>query len=180
MKILLAFVPFLTFAIVDQILGPSEGLLAAAGVSFILVLGEVFAGRAPKILEIGSVVLFGGLAVYGLAAGHDWSLLGARLSVDIGILAIVLLSMAIGRPFTLQYAREQVEPAIWDSPVFRRVNMVITAVWALAFTVTVVCDLLMIYVPEIPMRVDVIASILAIVAAVKFTTDYPKSVSAAR
>jgi hypothetical protein len=34
----------------------------------------------------------------------------------VGLLPIVLVSMAVGRPFTLQYAREQVEPEFWDKP----------------------------------------------------------------
>jgi len=37
--------------------------------------------------------------------------------------------MAVGQPFTMQYAREQVKPEFCGSPTFRHVNYVITGVW---------------------------------------------------
>lgn len=48
--------------------------------------------------------------------GAWWPIAGVRLRVDLGLLPIVLLSMAIGRPFTLQYAREMTERAVWVWP----------------------------------------------------------------
>ena len=53
--------------------------------------------------------LFGGLAVYALLGGPAWTVIGVRLRVDAGLLLIVLASMAVGRPFTLQYARERAD-----------------------------------------------------------------------
>ena len=82
--------------------------------------------------------------------------------------------MAIGRPFTLQYAREQVSPEFWNSPEFIRTNYVITAIWALAFLVMVFAELALLYVPDMPPRVGIIVVILALVGAVKFTGWYPE------
>lgn len=177
MSILLAFSPFLVFAIADRFVGTAYGLCGAAAVSLILIGREWISGRSPKILEVGSAILFGGLAVYELAADTPWSLLGARLIVDIGLLGIVLLSIAIRRPFTLQYAREQVPPAFWITPTFVRTNYVIALAWAAAFVVVVICDVLMLYVPTIPLKADIVVTILAIYAAVKFTADYPERAS---
>jgi hypothetical protein len=56
-------------------------------------------------------------------------------------LLIVLVSMAIGQPFTLQHARESVSPALWREAEFVRVNVAITAVWAAAFAAMAVIDL---------------------------------------
>jgi hypothetical protein len=130
-------------------------------------------GRTPKILEIGTALLFGGLALYATLAEPTWSVIGARLCVDIGLFLIVLITMAVGRPFTLQYACEQVAPEFWSSSEFARTNFVITAVWALAFFVMVIAELALLYVPDLPHRVGVIAIILALVGAVKFTDWYP-------
>ena len=60
------------------------------------------------VLEIGTAILFGSLAPYALLGRPAWSVIGVRLAVDAGLLLIVLASMVLGRPFTLQYAREQV------------------------------------------------------------------------
>ena len=86
--------------------------------------------------------------------------------------------MAIGRPFTMQYAREQVAPELWNSAQFRRTNYVITGVWALAFMVMVIAELALLYVPGVPPRIGMIAIILALIGAVKFTGWYPQHVKA--
>ncbi len=102
MGILLAFAPFLTFALVDRLLGADEGLVAAALVSAALLIRDrLTPGRSLKLLEIATFLLFVGLALYALAVKPDWSIMGVRLRVDIGLLLIVLLSMAIRHPFTL-------------------------------------------------------------------------------
>jgi hypothetical protein len=175
MGILLAFAPFIAFALADRLAGPTEGLVAGAAVSAALLLRDrLTPGRSPKLLEIGTALLFGGLALYALLGGPTWSILGVRLCVDVGLLLIVLVSLAIRQPFTLQYARERVAPEHWGSPGFIRSNTVITSAWAFAFAVLVGADIVMLYAPEIPPRFGVIATVLALVGAVKFTAWYPE------
>jgi hypothetical protein len=82
--------------------------------------------------------------------------------------------MLIGKPFTLQYAREQVGRDLWATPAFVRTNYVITAAWAVAFVVMVIADLVLIYMPDLPPRFGIIATVTAIVGAVKFTGWYPE------
>lgn len=112
MGMLLAFAPFLAFAVIDRLAGPSEGLVAGAVVAA-------------------------------------------------GLLAIVLASMALGRPFTLQYAREQVPPEHWDSPEFLRTNAIIAAVRALAFAVMVAAELALLALPGMPRGAGIAAIVLA-------------------
>ncbi len=174
MGILLAFAPFLAFALIDRLSGPTEGLIAGAVVSAALLLRDLIQGRTAKVLEIGTAILFGGLALYALLGRPSWSVVGVRLVVDAGLLLIVLASLAMRRPFTLQYARERVAPELWGEPEFVRTNHVITAVWALAFAVMVVAELVLLYVPDIPPRAGIVAIVLALVGAVKFTGWYPE------
>jgi hypothetical protein len=175
MGILLAFAPFIVFALVDRFGAPTEGLIAGAIVSVALLLRDWMApDRKPKILEIGTALLFCGLALYAVLGRATWSVIGVRLCVDAGLLLIVLVSMAVGRPFTLQYAREKIAPGSWSSPEFVRTNYVITAIWALAFFVMVIAELALLYVPDMPPRVGIIVVILALVGAVKFTGWYPE------
>ena len=172
--ILLAFAPFLGFALIDRLSGPTEGLIAGAVVSAALLLRDLIQGRTAKVLEIGTAILFGGLALYALLGRPSWSVVGVRLVVDAGLLLIVLASLAMRRPFTLQYARERVAPELWGEPGFVRTNYAITAVWALAFAVMVVAELVLLYVPDIPPRAGIVAIVLALVGAVKFTGWYPE------
>ena len=87
-------------------------------------------GEAVKILEVGSLALFGALSAYTWLAAPEWTVATVRLAVDAGLLAIVLVSLAIDRPFTLQYARERVPEAFWAMPLFLTTNRIISAAWA--------------------------------------------------
>jgi hypothetical protein len=181
MGILLAFAPFIVFALVDRLIGATEGLWAGTLTSAALLGRDlVTAGRSPKILEIGTLLLFGGLTAYTLLNAPAWSVIDVRLRVDVGLLLIVLISMAVRRPFTLQYAREQVPSEVWSTPAFLRTNYIITAVWAVAFAVMVVAELAILYIENVPQRFGVIVIALALVGAVKFTGWYPEHVSGRR
>jgi hypothetical protein len=174
MGMLLAFAPFIAFAIVDRLVGSAEGLFAGFAVSAAILMRDwLSSDRRPKLLEIGTAVLFGGLALYALIFNPAWSLIGVRLTVDAGLLVIVLVSIAIRQPFTLQYARERASEDVARSPEFLRTNYVITAVWALAFAVLVAADLVMMYLPDLH-RFGIIVTALALVGAFKFTDRYPE------
>src|ERR687883_108924 len=100
MGILLAFAPFIAFALVDRLAGPTEGLVAGAVVSAGVLFRDLIRGRTTQNFEIGTAILFGGLALYALLGSPAWSVIGVRLAVDAGLLVIVLASMVLGRPFT--------------------------------------------------------------------------------
>jgi uncharacterized membrane protein len=175
-SILLSLSPFAVFFALMRVVSPIAGLIGAFVVSVLLCARERRRGESVKILEIGSVVLFGLLVAYTLLAAPRWTVATVRLAVDGGLLTIVLVSLAIGRPFTLQYARERVPEPIWALPVFFTTNRLITIVWAVAFAVHVAADAAAEYVPAVPLWLDIVASIVAFVGAVWFTRWYPAAV----
>jgi len=169
MNIWLAFAPFLIFALICHFIGPAPALVAGAVASGLLVLRDAMAaGRSAKLLEIGTFILFAVLAAYALAFRPAWSIIIVRLIVDSGLLLIILVSLLVGRPFTIQYAREKVAPEHWSSPEFYQTNRAITLAWALAFVAIVVADLLLLTMPEAH-RIGIWLTIIAIIAAIKFT-----------
>lgn len=179
MGMLLAFAPFIAFAALHHFVGATEGLIAGAATSAALLLRDwATPGRSPKILEIGTAILFVALTLYSIFGDPAWSIVGVRLCVDLGLLLIVLASIALRQPFTLQYAREQTPAEVWSRPEFVRANYVITGVWGLAFIVFVIADLLLLYAPSLPPRVGILATVAAFVAAIKFTGWYPERMKA--
>lgn len=175
MGVLLAFAPFIVFAMLNRFTGPEWGLLAGTVTAAILILRAwVKPEQSPKVLEVGTLILFGGLALYERLGHPDWSIIGVRLRVDAGLLIIVLVSMAIGRPFTLQYARERVAREFWNDPAFIRSNYVISGVWAVVFALLVIVEFALIYVPSLPHSVGIIAIVGLLAGAVKFTSWYPR------
>ena len=179
MGILLAFAPFVVFAVVAQWIGGVAGLVAGGATSAaLLIAARLRHGGTPKVLELGTTILFVGLAAYALLGDPAWAVFAVRLRVDSGLLLIVLVSIAVRQPFTLQYARESVPRAYWDRPSFVRSNYIITGAWALAFVVMVAADMIEVWLPGLPGSVGVGVTVLALVAAVKFTGWYPKRVRA--
>jgi hypothetical protein len=178
MNMLMAFAPFIVFALLDRLSGILPALCAAAALSAVMLLRDwISPARKVKLLEIGTFVLFGGLAAFELLVGASWSVLDVRLRVDLGLLAIVLVSLAVRQPFTLQYAKEKAPPEVWLEPRFMRVNVVLTCAWALAFAAMVLADFVMIYVPVVPLSVGIVVTVAAIAGAFKFTDWYVARVS---
>lgn len=176
MKLLLAFVPFIAFALLEHRIGTHAALVAATAVSALLVIRDRFILHAsPKTLEVGSLILFGALAFATRVAGFSPSLLSVRLLVDAGFLAIVLGSIFAGRPFTLQYAKERVSPEVAALPAFRRTADRIAWAWAGAFMVIVLADLAMMYVPAFTATAGTVVILAALAAAAWFTAWLPKA-----
>ncbi|MGF7137143.1 hypothetical protein P3T40_008656 [Paraburkholderia sp. EB58] len=175
MNLLLAFAPFIAFVVIERMVGVPAGLAAGAIVAAVLLVRDlVTPGRRVKVLEIGTALLFGALTVYALANDVQWSIAAVRLRVDAGLMLIVLASLALRQPFTLQYAREVVGREHWHSPDFVHTNYVISAAWAVAFGVLVLADVVMAYVPALPHSTGIIATVVALIATVKFTSWYPE------
>ncbi|MGY6270367.1 hypothetical protein ACXIUT_11790 [Achromobacter denitrificans] len=178
MNILLAFAPFIVFVTIERAVGVLEGLAAGAFVSAGLVLRDWLSPeRGMKILETGSFLLFAGLTVYApMADGESWTIAQARLRVDTGLLALVLLTIALRRPFTLEYAREKEPEFVWKRRSFVRMKYAIAVAWALAFAVMVATDVLLAYRPELPQGIVIAVTAVALAAAMKFTAWYPDRV----
>lgn len=174
MNMLLSFSPFIAFALLSRQLPVTTALFIGAAVAVALIVNDrARHGRSLKLLELGTALLFGGLGFFVLATRGAWTILEVRLAVDSGLLAIVLISMLIGQPFTLQYARERVSPEVAALPQFAAINYLLTGVWGLAFAVMALADYVMARMPGVPLWVGVAATVAAIAGAVWFTGWYP-------
>jgi hypothetical protein len=175
-NILLAFAPFLAFALLERSLGTHGALFAATAVAALLLVRDtVVRHRSLKSLEVGSLVLFGALAFASRFPQFSLSVVGVRLCVDGGLLAVILITLLIGQPFTLQYAREQVSKEVAGSPQFKATNVKLSALWALAFAVIVAADAAMLYVPGFTPIVGTIVILAALAGAALLTMWLPKT-----
>ncbi|MCW0211669.1 hypothetical protein WHX56_24425 [Achromobacter veterisilvae] len=178
MNILLAFAPFIVFVIIERAVGALEGLAAGAFVSAGLVLRDwLNPERRLKLLETGTLLLFTGLTVYApMADGESWTIAETRLRVDGGLLFLVLLSIALRRPFTLEYAREKEPDYVWRSRRFMRMKYAVAAAWALAFAAMAATDALLAHHPRPPQAIVIAVTVAALAGAMKFTAWYPDRV----
>ncbi|MFD4718816.1 hypothetical protein ACFWOY_26540 [Streptomyces sp. NPDC058423] len=135
-------------------------------------------GTSVKILEVSDVVFFAALAIVGLFASagtlHWLETYSGELS-NFALVAIAFGSMAVREPFTVQYAREQVDRSLWKTRGFLHTNYVITAVWGLAFLVAATAGLVGDLVLRQPDNIwtNWVIQIGAIIVALRFTEWYP-------
>ena len=136
LRLLLAFVPWITLLIIarDSLLRVKLGLAIALVLSVVMGVARLNRG----------IILWAGLLFLGAAtiavAGFDhlWT------AKHLGVLANGMLSasawvtVAIGKPFSLDYAREHTDPARWNHPDFIKANVLITSVWATVFTINAI------------------------------------------
>ncbi|GJF31731.1 hypothetical protein KNE206_44310 [Kitasatospora sp. NE20-6] len=177
--------PWIVFSVV---VGPGRFEIAV-GAALALAVALVVIGRirAPgtswKILEVSDVVFFAGLTVIGALASAGtlaWLETYAGEVSNIALVVIAFGSMAVGTPFTLQYAREQAPRNLWHTPAFVRTNYLLTAAWGAAFLVAALAGLygdLVLHNPN-NLWTGWIIQIGAIIAAVRFTGWYPDVVRA--
>ncbi len=133
LRLVAGFAPWIAFLLIAQgsLLRVKIGL--AAALAFSIIMGVLGLHRG--------IILWAGLAFFAVAAvaiiGFDslWMLRHLGVLAN-GTLALAAwATIAAGRPFTLDYARQHTDPALWRAPAFIRANVVIASVWAAVFAV---------------------------------------------
>lgn len=169
MGIFLSFLPWIVFWVLSGRGNYQIAVLAATAVVILLNVRDI-RRRNIKILDLGTLIFFIILAGISFSSEAVWiDHYSAPLS-DGAMFLIAGISLVIRKPFTLQYAREQVDPKFWDTPGFYTTNRTISMVWCVSFAINAVLSYL--YVKH-PYLLDWVIHILTLVAAIKFTAWYP-------
>lgn len=176
MKIILGFLPFFAFALASTLGHDLLGLAAGAVVALIMLLRDRFTGtRRMKLLELGTVVLFAGLAVFVGLSGVTLPVAGVRTCVDAGLALLVLASVLIGRPFTLDYAAPATDSPLSSNPRFQRTHRAVSLAWAAAFAVITAADAAW-WAGWISPRHATLLIVASLFLAVRFSQRYPEQV----
>lgn len=174
MNYLRSFAPWIIYAIVATELDWRPSALIGLAIAAALVIWERSTGAAldSMVIELSAIAYFALVAVLAFIT-PDSPLRGDLLALSSAWLAVTAWgSLAIGRPFTLGIARRMVEPEHWDNPVFRRTNVIITAVWAASFTVEgIAVAIVTAYAPHVVAPV-VVLRIAAFTVPAVFTIRY--------
>ena len=173
MMIFLILLPFGVFSALMLLASSDMALFAAAATGLAVIAWDHFRGRQLKMLGAGSVALFLGLGSYLTLVDAGLSASAIKLTVDAGVLAIALASLAVRHPFTLQYAREVVDTETAVLPGFIKANYIITWAWTACMLLMMTGNILMIYLPSLPLWAGIAIAFAARSTAVYFTRWYP-------
>jgi hypothetical protein len=174
MTIFLILAPFGSFALLMLVTSAQVSLFTSAAICLAVVGIDVYSGRSIKMLGAGCVVVFAGLGAYVTLVDPNLSHSAVKLVVDIGVLAISLASMAIRKPFVLQYALEEVDAETAKLPSFKKAIYLITWAWTGAFVLMIIGNVLTICVPGLPLWSGLVIAFAARNSAAFFTTWYPQ------
>jgi len=174
MGMIMTFLPWLAFWVLLSYGKLFTAIIVALAASVAAIVMEKMAGRSPKILQIGALAVFVVFAVAAFLVAPAWLGYWIRLMSNASLTLIVLVSILIGKPFTIQYARESVPKEYWASAEFLHANYVITWAWFAAFVANTAASGLNHFIPSINVLVNWVIAICPILAAAKFTAWYSK------
>jgi nitrate reductase NapE component len=138
LSIFTGFIPWIAFTLTAQRLA-ADGVAWSALLAAVLGLVFVVRGRrtgSPTQMDIYSLILFTVIAVVGFIGDHGvdvWLYEWGRPLVGV-VLGLTVLATSSIRPFTAEYAKQSTPREYWDSPLFRRINFVLSAAWGVAIT----------------------------------------------
>jgi hypothetical protein len=174
MTIFLILAPYVAFATLMLLTTATVSLFVSAAICLTVVAYDILGGRSIKMLGAGSAIVFAAIGCYITLIDAGLSTSAVKLAVDAGVFAIALTSLAVRQPFTLQYAREMVDTETTQLPHFLRVNYIITAAWTAAFLAMMIANVLMMYVPGLPLWSGLVIAFAARNSAAYFTKWYPQ------
>jgi hypothetical protein len=174
MTIFVILAPYGIYTFLMLVTSATVSVFAAAAACLATIVIDVAHGRSVKILAAGSTIVFVMIGITLLFLDPQLSTLAVKLSVDVGVFAVALGSMLLRRPFTLQYGIESVPAEIAAMPGFLHANYIITAAWTAAALLMMVSNLVLLYVPGLPLWSSLAVAFAARNSAIYFTKWYPE------
>lgn len=172
------FLPWVAFGGLSAV-GWQWASLGALVVSAWILLAGVKGGSKAEalVLEISNTVFF---LLWTALAFADPTSPAEHLDGPVSmawLAATAWGSLLLGNPFTTGIAKRDVPPEMWNDPGFIRVNVILTRVWAVAFSIsTFTLGLVVVADLNVGFRIFFQAAGLIIPAIV--TVQYPKRVQA--
>ncbi len=173
LKLLLAFSPWIAFWIIasgHSMLRLQAGVVAAA--LLVVVMGITRLHRG--VILWAGVVFFAFALITVVGFKDEWVIHRLGLLASGTLFVATLFSMAMGRPFTEDYAREHVPRELWDSAEFIRSCFIVTGVWAFIFLANTMVNVAKLYYSDAGEAMYQGAQVIFLVVGVLFTTIYSR------
>lgn len=177
---LIGFAPWIVYAFVATSDEWRWGAIAGLVIAAVLVGIDRRRGKAwdQIVIETSALVFFALLTVYSLIQPDSPLTLYGPALVNAWLAVTAWGSLAIRKPFTLGIARTMAPEEVWRTPLFYRVNVVITSVWAAAFTIAAVALAVLLAVDRHATALVITVKVATFVLPAIFTVRYPRAVRA--
>ena len=169
--LLLSFTPWVVYFIFTTVHYLTAEI--AASVAFISVLMVSRQKLGKKFIIDWCTVRFWCAFILYLTPIKPWLIQYSVILSNVIIAFIMWLSIIIKQPFSIQYAREEVEAIVALTPTFKQINYAISLVWAATLSLLAIVNLLQSF-QMITSNLGMnIANILLLSFAIWFTRWFP-------
>jgi hypothetical protein len=170
--VLAGFAPMIVYGVLAGSTVPGAVLAPGAAVVVTLITG-IADLRKGRILAWANLLLFGSLLIALGLAGLTGILPFTGMLMYAALAAVAFGSILAKAPFTLQYARDMVDRALWENPLFIRVNNLMTGTWGAVFAINLVISYLAFAYPHATAGIALPLTYLVLIAGIIFTLWYP-------
>lgn len=156
---------------------PVGAVIAAFIAALYPAASSAIRGASIKLVDLVTLVFFalGVIASFASASAAMFSQYNFVL-VWVLFTAMASISLLVGKPFTLQFARESTPPEIWNLPQFLHANVVITLAWTAAFAINLLVALIALRLGTTGAIVAGISQFIPMAGAVVFMNRYRASI----
>jgi hypothetical protein len=172
--LLLGFVPWLLFLFLagHSLASLERAIVLGLVASLTFGFGEL---RRGYLLQWGTLLFFSASALVINVLSITWIATQMDLLANTALACVMWLTIGVGKPFALQYARRDLPPERWHEPNVVRGCRLITLVWAslmtIAAAISVARRTVFVHLPD---WVYFDASLVIITTGVVFTVLYKR------
>ena len=176
LSLLLTFLPWIVFKAILLIPGFDELLMLKLGITAaaLICAYQSYTGVNKGIIAWGTMSFFGVSLVMVVGLSNVWYMFHLGVFSNGTLALLTWISILLGKPFTLSYAKQYADPKVWDSPRFIHKNYMIAAAWGMSFTIALVDSLIRLQYPGIPWFVSEFIDDLSMIAAIYYTKQLSK------
>jgi len=169
---IISFLPWIVFAII-----PCNNMVelsyAVVVCLFLELVGDYKQLRKGFILSWGTLIFFAFNVIFVTWLKYVWIATHMGVFASAALAAIAWFSLLIGKPFTIQYAKEKTPKDRWNSPVFIRINKIMTIFWGCLFIFNTEVNVLKFYYSGIPNWVYSVVLIFSMAVGMMFVIRFP-------
>lgn len=158
---ILGYLPWLIVDTLMSYLNPMMAVLIA------VVIIAPFIYKAVKQHDYISLIFASGFLAYVINLLYHifiFTLYAKNILLIVGMAA--LLSVILGKPFTIVYAKATVSSDKWQHPIFIKINSVISLVWSAIFLIEYLLKII-----NVPNYITI--NIILVVIGIKFSKKFP-------
>ncbi|MFH1914603.1 MAG: hypothetical protein ABIK45_10050 [Pseudomonadota bacterium] len=172
LRFIVGFLPWISFGVLagPSLLRLEIAILVSLALTVIVGFGQLKKGF---ILTWGTLLFFAAIAVLVILMKNVWTMTHMGLLAPSGMAAIAWFSLAIGKPFVAQFARENAPVDRWNHPQFIASCRCLTIVWGCLFLVSTALAFAK-YFHVVADWASTVLSIASVVFGIAYTEWYKK------